>query len=93
MARFFLLAIFAICSFLGVGAAPTYGPLIINAVRNPHYMPNGPAEYAKALSKWGVELPKGLAKHVSPKGQSKFHCRQCSFRNASQHHKSPSTSQ
>jgi hypothetical protein len=29
--------------------------------RNPDYTPNGPAAYARALQKWGADVPGGLA--------------------------------
>ena len=51
---------------------PSDGPgkISIKAVWNPNYRPNGLAAYAKALSKWGGDVPAGLAKYASNKGQS-----------------------
>lgn len=59
-----------------VGASPFTPPggpgkFSVQATRNQHYNPNGLAQYAKALSKWGGDVPKGLASHVSNKGQGK----------------------
>lgn len=59
-----------------VGASPLTpsggpGKFSVKATRNQHYNPNGLAQYAKALSKWGGDVPKGLANHVSNKGQGK----------------------
>ncbi|KAK0639142.1 aspartic peptidase domain-containing protein [Cercophora newfieldiana] len=51
------------------GAAPVDEPYVVKTVRNPNYKVDGRAEYAKALSKWGVKLPNGLAQHVSSKPQ------------------------
>jgi len=73
MARILFAAVLAVCSCLCVvGASLPGGSLSVPVVRNPNYVPNGPLEYAKALSKWGVKLPKGLARHVFTKGESKL---------------------
>ncbi|KAK1834500.1 aspartic peptidase domain-containing protein [Podospora conica] len=50
---------------------PSGGPgkFSVKAKRNEHYNPNGPAQYAKALTKWGGKVPKGLARYVANKGQ------------------------
>jgi hypothetical protein len=62
--------------FALVGASPFapsggLGKFNVKATRNQHYNPNGLAQYAKALSKWGCDVPKGLASYVSNKGQGK----------------------
>jgi len=59
-----------------VGASPIAPPggpgkFSVKTTRNQHYNPNGLAQYAKALSKWGGDIPKGLASHVSNKGQGR----------------------
>lgn len=40
----------------------------IGATRNPHYRPDGPANYVRALVKWGADIPNELADFVSNKG-------------------------
>jgi hypothetical protein len=54
--------------------APPGGPgkFSVKATHNQNYNPNGLAQYAKALSKWGGDVPKGLVSHVSKKGQGKL---------------------
>ncbi|KAK3899635.1 aspartic peptidase domain-containing protein [Staphylotrichum tortipilum] len=36
--------------------------------RNPNYNPNGPAEYARALRKWGAEVPQQLVHSLAAMG-------------------------
>lgn len=36
--------------------------------RNPNYNPNGPAEYARALRRWGAEVPKELVHTLTAMG-------------------------
>ena len=59
-----------------VGASPLTpsrgpGQFSVKATRNQHYNPNGLAQYAKALSKWGGDIPKGLARYAANRGQGK----------------------
>ncbi|KAL2265809.1 hypothetical protein VTJ83DRAFT_6909 [Remersonia thermophila] len=37
----------------------------VDLQRNPSYAPNGPAAYARALSKWGAEVPEKLAQSLA----------------------------
>ncbi|KAK4163685.1 aspartic peptidase domain-containing protein [Cladorrhinum sp. PSN259] len=56
------------------GASPSHRKLSPRSVslpltRNPAYVPNGPAEYARALYKWGKDIPDSLASLTSSKGE------------------------
>jgi len=44
----------------------------IGVTRNPHYKPDGPAQYMRALIKWGADVPTDLADFVSNKGSGRF---------------------
>jgi len=61
---------FALVSASPLAPSDSPGKISIKAARNPSYRPNGLAGYAKALSKWGGDVPVGLAKYASHKGQS-----------------------
>ncbi|KAJ4307284.1 hypothetical protein N0V88_000667 [Collariella sp. IMI 366227] len=37
----------------------------VNLAPNPDYAPNGPAAYARALQKWGAEVPQSLAQSLA----------------------------
>lgn len=40
------------------------GSFTVSAKRNPSYVPDGRAEYARALAKWGAEVPAELQRYV-----------------------------
>lgn len=45
----------------------------IDLTRNPDYVPNGPAAYARALKKWGAEVPSELVNSLAVmKGNGKL---------------------
>ncbi|KAK3343602.1 aspartic peptidase domain-containing protein [Lasiosphaeria hispida] len=47
------------------------GSFTVSAKRNPSYVPDGRAEYARALAKWGAEVPAELQRYVERvEGQS-----------------------
>ena len=37
----------------------------VGLIRNPDYAPNGPAAYARALKKWGAEVPSELVNSLA----------------------------
>jgi hypothetical protein len=54
--------------------------ITVDLPRNPNYTPNGPAAYARALSKWGGKVPKELVKSLTniradSKTTDDVHCR------------------
>ncbi|KAK3990729.1 aspartic peptidase domain-containing protein [Cladorrhinum sp. PSN332] len=56
------------------GASPAHRNLSPRSMsvgldRNPSYTPNGPAEYLRALKKWGKDIPDSLSQFTSSKGQ------------------------
>jgi hypothetical protein len=39
--------------------------ITLNLERNPNYTPNGPAAYARALRKWGADVPVSLTNSLT----------------------------
>ncbi|KAK5661333.1 hypothetical protein OQA88_11228 [Cercophora sp. LCS_1] len=65
-------------SLLGVANAVsgTGGPLLgvsktftVNAVRNEKHKPNGPAEYARALARWNIDVPEAISRYSAVGGK------------------------
>lgn len=44
----------------------------VNSIRNEKHKPNGPAEYARALARWGVSIPDSIARFGAVNGQGLF---------------------